>query len=51
MLLLRFVLVVCVLAIPVSAVMAQSPLSGSLTLPGALDRALAMNPTIAAARL
>lgn len=51
MLLLRLVLVVCVLAIPVSAVIAQSPLSGSLTLQGALDRALAMNPTIAAARL
>jgi len=50
MLLSRFVVVVCVLAIPPSTVMAQAPPTGSLTLQTALDRAIAANPTIAAAR-
>ena len=51
MLLSRFVVVVCVLAIPPSTVMAQAPPTDSLTLQAALDRAVAANPTIAAARL
>ena len=51
MLLSRFPMVIGLLAAASSAVMAQSPPSGSLTLQAALDRALAANPTIAAARL
>jgi len=51
MLLSRIALVVGLLAAASSAVTAQSPPSGPLTLQAALDRALAANPTIAAARL
>src|SRR5262245_20269367 len=51
MLLSRFVVVTGVLAAASSAVMAQSPPGGSLTLQAALYRAFAANPTIAAARL
>ena len=51
MLLSRIALVVGLLAAASSAVTAQSPPGGSLTMQAALDRALAANPTIAAARL
>ncbi len=51
MLLSRFALVVSLLAAASPALMAQGPPGGSLTLQAALDRALAANPTIAAARL
>src|SRR5262245_13261135 len=51
MLLSRFALVVSLLAAASTTVIAQSPPGASLTLQGALDRALAANPTIAAARL
>lgn len=47
----RFPLIVGLLAIASSAVTAQSPPGATLTLQAALDRALAANPTIAAARL
>ena len=51
MLLSRIALVVGLLAAASSAVTAQSPSGEPLTLQAALDRALAANPTIAAARL
>jgi cobalt-zinc-cadmium efflux system outer membrane protein len=51
MLLSRFALIVGLLAAAPPAVMAQGPPGGALTLQAALDRALAANPTIAAARL
>jgi cobalt-zinc-cadmium efflux system outer membrane protein len=47
----RFALIVGLLAAAPPAVMAQGPPGGALTLQAALDRALAANPTIAAARL
>ena len=51
MLLSRIALVVGLLAAASSTVTAQSPSGEPLTLQAALDRALAANPTIAAARL
>jgi cobalt-zinc-cadmium efflux system outer membrane protein len=51
MLLSRFALVVSLLAAASSVLTAQSPPGGALTLQAAVDRALAANPTIAAARL
>jgi outer membrane protein, heavy metal efflux system len=47
----RLALIVGLLAAASSAVSAQGPPGGALTLQAALDRALAANPTIAAARL
>jgi cobalt-zinc-cadmium efflux system outer membrane protein len=47
----RFALIVGLLAAASSAVTAQGPPGGSLTLQAAFDSALAANPTIAAARL
>ncbi|HVQ16268.1 MAG TPA: TolC family protein [Vicinamibacterales bacterium] len=47
----RLALIVGLLAAASSAVTAQGPPGGSLTLQAALDRALAANPTITAARL
>jgi cobalt-zinc-cadmium efflux system outer membrane protein len=51
MLLSRLALIVGLLAAASAAAMAQGPPGGSLTMQAALDRALAANPTIAAARL
>ena len=47
----RFALIVALLALASSSATAQSPPGATLTLQAALDRALAANPTIAAARL